>query len=314
MTETTLQKILIAGASGSLGSALLSAISNNPSTTITVLTRASSHARFPAHFAVKTVSDAFTIAELTVAFAGQDAVINALSTEPMTHDELQMRFVDAAIASGVQRYITGDFGIDNTNTAAQALVPVFKAKGEVIEYLKRRTQEGGIRLTWTAVGTGSWLDWAFDKDFFKIQVRERKATILDSGIHKFTVTTLRNVALATAKILQNPEATANRYLYFQDFACSLRDIVAELEKQTGEKWELEMASSETEIAKARKGIAHGDAGAMYDLLSISFVGDAKVPRGTWFEEAGLDLANELIGGLPNVTLEDVVREVLERNK
>ncbi|KAK7723326.1 hypothetical protein SLS57_004520 [Botryosphaeria dothidea] len=245
---------------------------------------------------------------------GQDAVINALSTEPMTHDELQMRFVDAAIASGVQRYITGDFGIDNTNAAAQALVPVFKAKGEVIEYLKRRTQEGGIRLTWTAVGTGSWLDWAFDKDFFKIQVRERKATILDSGIHKFTVTTLPNVALATTKILQNPEATANRYLYFQDFACSLRDIVAELEKQTGEKWELEMASSETEIAKARKGIAHGDAGAMYDLLSISFVGDAKVPRGTWFEEAGLDLANELIGGLPNVTLEDVVREVLERNK
>lgn len=154
---------------------------------------------------------------------------------------------------------------------------------------------------------------AFDKDFFKIQVRERKATILDSGTHKFTVTTLPNVALATAKILQNPEATANRYLYFQDFACSLRDIVAELEMQTGEKWELEMASSETEIAKARKGIAHGDAGAMYDLLSISFVGDAKVPRGTWFEEAGLDLANELIGGLPNVTLEDVVRVVLERN-
>ncbi|KAH7064994.1 hypothetical protein B0J12DRAFT_748999 [Macrophomina phaseolina] len=314
MADSSLKKILIAGASGSLGSALLSAISNNPSITITVLTRASSRSRFPSNLVVKTVSDAFTVAELTTAFAGQDAVINALSTEPMARDELQMRFVDAAIAAGVQRYVTGDFGADNTNAAAQALVPVFKAKGEVIEYLKRRVQEPDVTLTWTAIGTGSWLDWALDKDFFKINIPGRKAKIFDSGTHKFTVTTLPNVALATARILQDPGRTANRYLYFQDFACSSRDIVAELERQSGEKWELEHVSSEREIANAREGIARGDVGAMYDLLSISFVGDAEVPCGTWFEETGLELANELIGGLPKVTLGDVVREVLDRNK
>ncbi|KAF4537508.1 NmrA-like protein [Lasiodiplodia theobromae] len=313
MSSTPLRKILIAGASGSLGSALLTALSSNPNFEVAILTRASStsRSRFPPHIPVLTVSDAFTLVELTEAFRGQDAVINALSTEPVTRDDLGMRFVDACIAASVKRLITGDFGADNLNTEAQATVPVYKAKGEVIEYLKKKTEQGGVGLTWTALGTGSWLDWALDKQFLKIDVPGRKAKIFDSGTHKFTVVTVANVALATARVLLNPAATANRYLFFQDFACSQRDIIAELERQSGENWAIENVVSEEEIAKARRMLAAGDSGAVYDLLAISFVGDAKVPRGTWFEETGLELANELIGGLPRVTLEDVVKEALK---
>lgn len=148
-------------ASGSLGSALLTALSSNPNFEVAILTRASStsRSRFPPHIPVLTVSDAFTLVELTEAFRGQDAVINALSTEPVTRDDLGMRFVDACIAASVKRLITGDFGADNLNTEAQATVPVYKAKGEVIEYLKKKTEQGGVGLTWTALGTGSWLDW-----------------------------------------------------------------------------------------------------------------------------------------------------------
>ncbi|KKY13570.1 putative isoflavone reductase family protein [Diplodia seriata] len=260
-------------ASGTLGTALLAALSTHPSLSLTILTRASSTpSHLPPHIPVRTVSPALTLAELTAAFRGHDAVVNALTT---AGDELGKRVVDACVAAGVRRLVTGDFGGDTANAEA------------------RGTLANG---------------------FLKIDVRGRKAKVFDSGTHKFTAVTLANVARATARtlLLDDPAATANRYLYFQDFACSQRDILAELERQTGEKWTVESVASETEIARARERLAEGDVEAGYDLVAISAVGDAEVPRGTWFEETGLELANDLVGGLPKVTLEDVVKGVLEK--
>ncbi|OMP84773.1 hypothetical protein BK809_0001876, partial [Diplodia seriata] len=307
-------------ASGTLGTALLAALSTHPSLSLTILTRSSSSSsspHFPPHIPVRTVSPALTLAELTAAFRGHDAVVNALTT---AGDELGKRVVDACVAAGVRRLVTGDFGGDTANAEARGLVPVFEAKGRVVEYARGREGEGGEGegegggFAWTAVATGSWIDWTLANGFLKIDVRGRKAKVFDSGTHKFTAVTLANVAHATARtlLLDDPAATANRYLYFQDFACSQRDILAELERQTGEKWTVESVASETEIARARERLAEGDVEAGYDLVAISAVGDAEVPRGTWFEETGLELANDLVGGLPKVTLEDVVKGVLEK--
>jgi len=47
--------------------------------------------------------------------------------------------------------------------------------------------------------------------FFGLDLKNRTATIWDDGTATFSATTLRTIGLAVARILANPEATANRY-------------------------------------------------------------------------------------------------------
>lgn len=102
----SIQNVLIAGATGSVGAPILSALLAEPSFNVTILSRKSSNAVFPSDVAVIKVSDAYTVAELTSAFRGQDAVVVAVSTAPVTQDEgksgLAYRLVDAAVAAGVK--------------------------------------------------------------------------------------------------------------------------------------------------------------------------------------------------------------------
>jgi putative NADH-flavin reductase len=103
--STALKNIIIAGANGSAGAPILSALLAEPSFNVTILTRASSSATFPNGIPVRKVSDAFTVEELQEAFSGQDAVVVALNTAPASKDDLTARIVDAAVAAGVKRLI-----------------------------------------------------------------------------------------------------------------------------------------------------------------------------------------------------------------
>jgi uncharacterized protein YbjT (DUF2867 family) len=154
--STPLKNILILGASGSVGTPILSALLSEPLFTITILTRTSSTATFPSHIPLKKVSDAFTLAELTAAFKGHDAVVVALTTSSVTQDDLAFRIIDAAVAAGVKRLIPSEFGTDNLNPRARRLVPIYDAKGRTLEYLIKRAGESNGRLTWTSVACGSW--------------------------------------------------------------------------------------------------------------------------------------------------------------
>jgi uncharacterized protein YbjT (DUF2867 family) len=102
--STPIKNVLIAGASGSVGTPILTALLADPSFTVTILSRASSRATFPPNIPVIKVSDAFTVSELTTAFKNQDAVVVALTTSSVTadgRDGLAFRIIDAAVAAGV---------------------------------------------------------------------------------------------------------------------------------------------------------------------------------------------------------------------
>lgn len=122
---------------------------------LTLLTRPSSAASLPSNLPtnVRTVSADYTIADLTIAFTGQDAVVSAVGAAAFASQKL---LIDAAVAAGVRRFLPSEFSVNSDAKAVRELVPVFQAKDAVLQHLKAKENEG---LTWTGLAVGPLLDW-----------------------------------------------------------------------------------------------------------------------------------------------------------
>lgn len=317
---SAIHNVLIAGATGSVGAPILAALLAEPTFQVTILSRETSSAKFPPEVPVIKVSDDYTLSELIAAFKGQDAVISALSTTPVTRDEgtsgLAYRLIEAALAAGVKRFIPSEFGANNLDPRPRGLVPVYDRKGAMLEYLIAACSSPAntYGMTWTSISCGSWLDWALDPkasgDFLGIDVAKRTAQVYDSGRSRFAVTTSHNTGLAVAKALLNAGITANKQVFLSDFTSSTLSVIEELERQTGQKWDLDWRDSAPEIAKLRLQFDAGDFNATYGLLALSFSADVDV--GYDFE-AEHELWNERLG-LPKVRLEEVIAEAIKLAK
>ncbi|USP78851.1 hypothetical protein yc1106_06125 [Curvularia clavata] len=312
--SSPIKKVIILGASGSVGKPILAALLAEPSFTVTIVGRASSSAKFPTGVPVKTVSDDFTVEELTTIFRGQDAVVVALSTLPVTaggKDGLAFRLIDAALAAGVKRFIPSEFGANNLDPRARALVPTYDIKGNMLEYLQQTCASSNGKMTWSSICCGSWLDWALDasrsNNFLGVDVKNRTATIYDSGNKPFAVTTSSNTGLAVARVLGHADMTANKQIFLADFQVSMREIVAELEKQMSTKFSITEKDSASAIKELKKRHEEGDAMATFGLLAISFGADVDVGYDFLAEQ---QVWNEKLG-LPKVQLPEVIKEVIE---
>lgn len=102
---------------------------------------------------------------------------------------------------------------------------------------------------------------SFGTEFLGTSVKNRRATILDSGTQKLSAKMLPNIARALVQILQRPK-TKNRYLFIQDFSCSQRDIVENLEWLSGERWTVENVKTAERVEQARARLAGGDNAAL----------------------------------------------------
>lgn len=141
----------VSQASGSVGKIILDVLREHPEFNVTVLTRQSSEASFPA--GLKVHRSDFSVASLESAFQGQDAVISAVG---MTGFNDQKTFIDAAARAGVKRFLPSEFSSNHRSDAVLQLLPLFGSKREVLEYLKAKEAEG---LTWTGVCSGLLFDW-----------------------------------------------------------------------------------------------------------------------------------------------------------
>jgi nucleoside-diphosphate-sugar epimerase len=312
--STPIKNVLIAGATGSVGTPILSALLADPSFTVTILSRASSSATFPAGTPVIKVSDAFTLSELTSAFQNQDAVVVALTTSSVTKDGkdgLAFRLIDAAVAAGVKRFIPSEFGANNLDPRARNVVPVYDIKGAMLEHLIAQAKASNGKLTWTSICCGSWLDWALDPaksgNFLGIDVKARRATVWDSGNARFAVTTSGNAGLAVARALKYADQTADKQVFLADFVTTTREIIASLEKKTGEMFEIEQKASGPAFKAFREKYDAGDFSATFPLLAMTFGADVDVG---YDYEKEQEVWNSRLG-LPKIELEEVVKESVE---
>jgi len=154
MPTSQLHKVLLVGAGGTnIGHHIANALSKDASFKLSIISRAGSKSTYPPNANIITIPDHPTHEDYVQALQGQDAVVSGLGFEGKP---TEIALIDAAIEAGVKRFLPSEYGVDNTNPVASELSPVFKRKGDVIEYLKSKEGSG---LTWTAVPTGMWLDW-----------------------------------------------------------------------------------------------------------------------------------------------------------
>lgn len=136
-------------------------------------------------------------------------------------------------------------------------------------------------------------------------VAGRKATIWDSGNVRFSTTTCATVATSVIKVLNNPNNTANKYLYISSFERSMNSILASLEKATGgQKWDVTYVQSDAQIKEGEEAVSKGDSmKAMNLVLAASFKGGLGADFAT-----DKSLANDTLG-LPVEDFDTVIAEI-----
>ncbi|KAF2014362.1 NmrA-like family protein [Aaosphaeria arxii CBS 175.79] len=292
-----IKNVLIIGASGNLGPSVLDALLATEQFNVSVVSRPESKATFPS--TVNVIRSDYSIESFESAFKGQDAVVSTVGNDGFEH---QQKIVEAAIKAGVKRFIPSEFGIDTTRADVQAHLPIVMAsKRKFVEFLQSKEKEG---LSWTAISSGAFLDWGLQYGFLDFDLGSRKATIWDKGETYFTASTLAQVGLAVARVLQKPAETANRYVYISSVRTSQKEILGVLEKVTGQKWDVATVDTATKVRELQGKLNSGDYSVIYPLIAAAIVA---LPLGD-LTKSGLD--NDLLG-LKQEQLEDVAQRVIK---
>ncbi|KAI1181077.1 NmrA-like family protein [Nemania sp. FL0916] len=292
--------ILLIGATGSIGSLILSTFQKDAIFNLTILQRASSKSRLPSNLKVITVADTFPLEDLTAAFKGQDVVINCMTVLSVS---AQFRIVDAAIAARVRRFVPSEYGLNNARPEAQALNAVFANKGKLQAYLREQAAVG--RIEWMSISNGMWLKWAIAHEFLGVHVSERRFMRWDDGLGLFSCTTEENTAAALLQALKIPEETRNRNIFLSDFAITQTQLLESLERVQGLKYEVQTIDSQKLIEEKQEAFRLGDEDAAFPLIETGFVTGR---YGGHLEMEGTIMNKKL--GLPKRELDEVVEEGL----
>jgi len=125
--------------------------------------------------------------------------------------------------------------------------------------------------------------------------------IFDGGNRAFSASNLSQVGNAVVAVLSKPEETANQFIYIDSFTATQNEILAELEKATGEKWKVTESTTEEAKAEGQALFATGDYSGLLLLLKAIFLGEG---YGSDFTKDAV-LGNEKLG-LPNQDLVSTV--------
>lgn len=286
-----LEKIILVGANGKLGPAIINALLSAKTFTVTILSRASSKSKYPADIKITRTSDDPDVEELVPLLQGQDAVIVIFGG---TIGDLQIRLADAAVQAGVKRFIPADFGsCDSSSEKALSLMPLYRTKQKVRKHLQKLES----KLGWTSLVCGHFFDYGLRSGLLQIDLNSRRAIIFDGGDIKWSTTTIDTIATAVVRILQIEE-TKNRMLYVQSFCITQN----ELSQALGGEWQAKHIDSEEYIKEQKVEADKGNAEPIENLVSVVEIVDAN-----W--EGKNDFANTLLG-LEEEHLDEVVGRVV----
>jgi hypothetical protein len=255
---------------------------------------------------VKVITTDYSPASLTIAFAGQDAVLSLLGLSAISQ---QYALVEAAVKAGIKRFLPSEFGLDNASEQVLAVVPPFRLRAELIDTLKAK-QAAGSTIEWTAVVAGLFLDWGLRTGFLGLDVEQRTAEIWDNGDVPFTVTNLPLVARTVVKLLTDTaayKASRNTYIYTGSATTTLKEILAATEKATNAKFEVTRIESQKLITESTKKLKDGDLTATVHLVKA--VALAKVQGEALTDLRKFGFFNEKFG-IKDDTTEEIVATVV----
>ncbi|KAK9371947.1 uncharacterized protein V1513DRAFT_286130 [Lipomyces chichibuensis] len=295
----SIKSIAIIGASGNLGALVLPEILKSE-LKVTVVTRETSSSKFPE--GVNVAKSDFSLSSLTKVFKGQDAVISML---PITALADQGVVIDAAIAAGVKRFIPSEYGSDSTNPAVISAVPFFEGKKKFLDYLSTKEDV----LSWTAVITGPFFDWAFFTGVIGFDLNTKTATLIDGGKTRFTTSTGAQVGRSLVAVLSHATETVNEVVFVESFTTTQLETLAALEKASGEKWKVVEKKSEDVRAEGFKAMGEGNILQGGAAIITAAVHGKEALEDHSIAEGGI--WNDRLG-LPKEILEDEVKRIFLR--
>ena len=292
-----IQNVAIIGASGTLGPAVLDALVSSKAFTVTVLARESSKATFPsASKTIRIPDDGGNEDQLAAALKGQDALV---VTMPASRVEDTVRLANACLKARIQRMIPADFGsVDSTDARCVELVPLYGQKTESRAYLQKLALQHPS-FSWTSLVNAHFFDWGLTNELLGFDLRSRKATIFDDGNTKFSASTLAHIGEAVTKILQKEDATKNKMLYMESVYTSQNELLAQLQRISGLKFDVTRENSEEYIEKLKPQVRQGDHDATERMVGV-----LGIKRADWHR----NLANHQLD-LSAVDLQEVVSQV-----
>lgn len=236
---------------------------------------------------------------ITSALAGQDVVVNTMSSAAMVNQKL---IIDAAIAAGVKRYVPADYGTFTADAAAHELA-VIMPMADVQNYLKTKAAEGA--LEWTVFQTGVFLDMMVTVAPLAFDPAAKSIQWYDDGEAEFSASTTRTIGRAIAAALKKPDETKNRVVFVHDIVLTQKKLVA-LGKRyvaAGPEWSETRIDTAEEILRTVDRLSSGQ----FDMMTMIAQLKAGLLSGK-YRSVYKKTDNELLG-LEKFSEEDLVELV-----
>lgn len=309
-----IKTVTVIGASGSAGKPIVASLLEN-GFQVSALTRNASTSTFPPGVTVHETDYSFS--SLTTLFKDQDAIVSTLATFSTS---TQRTIIDAAIATGVKRFLPSEYGVDTSLPQLAEFLPAAAKKQEMVQYLKSQEDKG---LSWTAVIVGSFFDWTFShRGFLGWDLPARKVTIYDDGKTEYEATNVAQIGRAVAAILsaEHLEETKNEYVYINSFTVTQNELLGILEdivsENSGKAFAIShMTTKESasigkkKFEEAKKNAKDGEVvmagsletvtAALYDYGGLNHYSKGK---GLWNEKLSL----------PKEDLEETLRDIVAK--
>lgn len=143
--------------------------------------------------------------------------------------------------------------------------------------------------------------------FLGFDLDAHTATIYDGGDFPVNFTNLSTIGAAVVAVLRNPDKVKNQNVFVNSYRLSQNEILAALEKATGEKWKTTPASAEKLGKEGGEKLSRGDFSGIGDLIiSIVFSGDEKLD---YAKQQGLH--NDTIGLPKAAPLDETIAKILK---
>ncbi|KAG2423805.1 hypothetical protein HXX76_014965 [Chlamydomonas incerta] len=228
---TTKHTVAVIGGSGMLGKHIVTGLLENGHYDVTILSRKGSDESKLAAFVTKGAKiapvDYESQEDLVSALKGQEIVISTVGAAALAE---QPKYIEAAKAAGVRRFVPSEFGLDS---GAPGVREYFPALG-----YKYATRDALLAsgLEYTFVITGFFLETQFTSLFFW-DVPGGKVTVKGDTTQPFTVTSLVDIGRWTAAALRDP-ASKNATVYLVGENLTYDDAIKTVEAATGKTLEV----------------------------------------------------------------------------
>ncbi|KAL7933089.1 hypothetical protein V8C35DRAFT_322518 [Trichoderma chlorosporum] len=265
-------KVAVAGATGSAGIPIINELLK-AGHHVTALSRNGSNgsSKLPKHPNLGVVEvDYSSVASLTAALQNHAVVIATLPVA--TPIGSQDTLIDAAVAAGVNRFFPAEFGTDTNNENCMKL-PVFENKMHALKYLRAKVANHP-NFSYTAICTGSFLDWGLETGFL-VHPKTHSATIYDDGNLPFSTTTLATISKAVVAMIKHLDESKNRHVYIHDAVLTQNKLIDLAKSVDNKDWKLTYVNSavvsenaHVEFEKTDSDVTKG----LMPLLHISVLG------------------------------------------